>query len=1155
MQRIDGRWVISPQDIVAEFECEHRVSLNAAVSGGALAFTPTADPGLDLLRRLGIEHEQRRLENLPPSWRVVRLPNTQHSLDSYQAGWVQTRQAMAEEVDAIYQAMLFTGDFVGLVDFLVLARDAQGSVLRDGRGRAIYEPIDAKSARSAKRAAALQVGAYALALERLDMPSPQQVHLWLAGDVDWHGPAAPFAAVAQVYAQAVAARLPSLGSIPVPDWAAPREACPRCRFDTWCSAGRSRDRDICLVQGIRAATRERLVSAGLETIDALAVAGPEQRPAQVSQQTFERLQAQAALQVRAEASGTVIVEVTDAAALAELPDRSAGDLWFDMEGDPHAGPNGLEYMFGFCSLNGDDLAFASFEAHDAPSERKAFEAFVDLVTERIATYPQMHVYHYADYERRTLRRLAQQHGTREEQIDRMLREGRLVDLYGIVRRGLRVSTPSLSLKDVEAAYQPGSRDEEVTSAMASVVEYERIIALRAAGLLAEAEQALAAIRAYNERDCASTMQLDTFLRDRIGSAAPVVVDPTPKDDVPEIADPHQELVQALLDGVPPQAEDRTEVQHARALLAAALQYHRREARPAWWELFTLMTAELEDLSEATNACMATQVSATDWSTPPRARRLQRRLTIQCDSDPRTMLEPGGQAFALYEHGVPGMRLVAGSTRGYQLLTIEAIGADDAMVTVVERAGPDGVTWPATPIALLPGPPYDTRSIQRALAVVAARAQAPAGQWSFPPTAWADLLLRRPPRLRSGSLARSGEATSDVVASLMDCEDSYVAVQGPPGTGKTYVGSQAVARLARAGWRIGVVAQSHAVVDHFLHGVRTADASVAIGKEPQQGVDGTHPWHLPSGQQVHTWASATADGYVIGGTAWTFTRESVQALGLDLLVVDEAGQFALANAVACALAARNVLLLGDPQQLPQVSQAAHPEEIETSVLGRIIDDHPTMPPDRGIFLPRTYRMHPRLTRPVSLMQYEGRLEADPVTVRRHLDGIAPGLLPVPVEHIGNTTSCEAEAQAIVQVAQHLIGRAWTGADLTGLHRTRPLVQPDILVVAPYNAQVRLIRWRLDQAGLDRIAVGTVDKFQGREAVIAIVSMTASSAEDIPRGLEFLLSPNRINVAISRAQWASYLVHSPALRLARPSSVEGLRRLGMFIRLIDEATVDT
>jgi len=291
--------------------------------------------------------------------------------------------------------------------------------------------------------------------------------------------------------------------------------------------------------------------------------------------------------------------------------------------------------------------------------------------------------------------------------------------------------------------------------------------------------------------------------------------------------------------------------------------------------------------------------------------------------------------------------------------------------------------------------------------------------------------------------------------------------------------------------------------------------------------------------------------VIGGTTWTFSRESIRDLQLDLLVIDEAGQFALANAIACAQAADKVLLLGDPQQLPQVSQAAHPEGIEQSVLERVITIHATMPRDRGYFLDHTYRMHPAITRAVSKLQYEGRLQSAEVTTLRSLEGCPPGIFSLPVAHQGNTTASPEEAERVVESVQSLLGHEWIDARDERRQPPRGIEQEDIIVVAAYNAQVRLIKRQMEAAGLGRAAVGTVDKFQGKEAALVIVSMATSSSEDLPRGLDFLLSPNRLNVAISRAEWACFIIHSPELLKAQPTSVDGVRRLGQFMDLITHA----
>ena len=1157
-QHLDGHWVVSPQDIVAEFECSHRVALNAALITESLDFTEIPDPALDLLRQQGDRHEETRLHSLLAASRVKQLGSTFHSMEAYSAGWEATRQAMDEEYDAIYQATLFTGDFVGFVDFLILAKDTDGNPLRDATGRLVYEPVDTKSARSAKRSAVLQVGAYADALVQLGRPRPHQIHLWLAGDDDWSGPADPFIAVSALYRGIVQQRLPQLGAVPIPTWASPRESCVRCRFASLCDEGRHTDRDLSLVQGIHSITRQRLLDDGIATIDELASASISQRPARVSVDTYEALTAQADIQVRGDGLTPPLFEITNEHELSLLPPRSSLDMWFDMEGDPYApGPHGLEYMFGFGFLDGEACRFDTFEAHNPEEEKIAFEGFVDEVMRRRGDDPGMHVYHYANYEQRALQRLAQQYGTREAQIDSLLKDGVLVDLYRIVQRGLRFSTESLSLKYIEAVYGITHSDEDVATAMDSVIQYEAYVGLRREGRTDEAEELLTKIRSYNELDCLSTMKLDTWLRTLIPETPIKNADDQASIDdggeATEPADPHAALVDALEADLPSSIDDRSPDDNARALLAAALLYHPRERRPAWWQLFELIKAEPEELERASNVLVTEGGSASEWSKTPRMKKHRRQLELSSmQEDPRLVLEGADSAFLLYDPAPSGMAQPSDSLRGYNPASITSLAS--TYVELEERSGIDDVMWDALPIAVLPGAPYNTTPIRKAIATAATSVlpENNDGAWNFPNTAWADLLLSRSPRSDTGTLPDTNEPISDICDALRESADSYVAVQGPPGTGKTYVGSRAVARLAAEGWRIGVVAQSHAVVDNFLKAVHKFDPSTSVGKEPSGNSPPTLPWHIPN--KVDAWALERTGGYVIGGTAWTFSREAVRNLQLDLLVIDEAGQFALANAIACSLAAQRVLLLGDPQQLPQVSQAAHPEAMERSVLEHIIDGHATMPADRGYFLNRTYRMHPALTEAVSRLQYEGRLLSAAVTEMRHLDGIPPGISPVTIDHHGNTTSSIEEANEVVNLVQRLIGRNWTNARDDQVEPIRPLSEADIIVVAAYNAQVRLIRRQLDDNGFHDIEVGTVDKFQGKEAPVVIVSMATSSAEDLPRGLDFLLSPNRLNVAVSRAEWASFVIHSPGLLTAQPSSVEGVRRLGLFLNLISHAPIN-
>ena len=391
------------------------------------------------------------------------------------------------------------------------------------------------------------------------------------------------------------------------------------------------------------------------------------------------------------------------------------------------------------------------------------------------------------------------------------------------------------------------------------------------------------------------------------------------------------------------------------------------------------------------------------------------------------------------------------------------------------------------------------------------------------------------------------------------EHSYLAVQGPPGTGKTYVASHVIARLvADHGWRIGVVAQSHAVVENVLDAVIGAGLGRdRVGKAVKDASDVERFTFTALARKDHLRQFAddhASHGYVIGGTAWDFCNPTRVARGeLDLLVIDEAGQFSLASTIAVAVSARNLLLLGDPQQLPQVSQALHPEPVDTSALGWVADGHEVLPPEYGTFLAESRRMHPDVAAPVSRLSYENALHSHPIASARRLEGVA-------ARPHGRADRTRRQQHGVDRRGRgRRRDRAVAASGASGQRRSRrpqarcpsparPLTQTDLIVVTPYNAQLATVRAALDAAGLIDVPVGTVDKFQGQEAVVSIVSLAASSADDVPRGLEFLLLKNRLNVAISRAKWAAYLVYSPALLDGLPRRAEGVAQLSAFIRLV-------
>ncbi|MBF1680410.1 MAG: AAA family ATPase [Rothia sp.] len=435
------------------------------------------------------------------------------------------------------------------------------------------------------------------------------------------------------------------------------------------------------------------------------------------------------------------------------------------------------------------------------------------------------------------------------------------------------------------------------------------------------------------------------------------------------------------------------------------------------------------------------------------------------------------------------------------------------------------------------------------------------------SASADLLFRRAPRLKkSDSNAKNAEnlplevdfsgsdlPTVDAVhAAVRALDRSYVAVQGPPGAGKTFLASHVIARLVAEGAKVGVVAQSHAVIENLMLACCARDGFDVSRAVRLRGKSVTPdaPWSEVSDSELVELISGEG-GLLFGGTVWDYVSERrVPAGSLDVLVVDEAGQFSLTNTVAAARAARSVLLLGDPQQLPQVSTGVHPYPVDVSALGWLSDGAAALDPRFGYFLGESWRMDSALCERVSWLSYDGALASAAATAGRALQGVKPGVVSYPVEHAGCSVRSVQEAQAVVDCVRELLGSEWVPA--AGAE-PRPLAAEDCIVVAAYNAQVDCVREALIAADLADssgagVRVGTVDKFQGQEAAVVLVSL-ASSRVDSGRGAGFVLSPNRLNVAVSRGQWRAVLVHSPLVARSVPQDVEEVLALSGFAGLVE------
>jgi predicted RecB family nuclease len=991
--------------------------------------------------------------------------------DGYEAAAQATREAIEDGVDVVYQGVLTEGRWRGVADFLVRTDDGT------------YEALDTKLARSAKPAYILQLCFYNELLGRLQGSEAGRIHVLLGSGERQSFRPQDFDA----YARHVRTRLERfVADAPVTE-PAPCDHCGVCNFLAHCEDWWDQVDHLSRVAGCGSRQIRKLAPAGITTMRALAGANRSDPPPGINPETFEKLHRQAALQLERHDTGKlkfVLLDPLPERGLALLPDPSPGDIFFDIEGNPFWDERGsLEYLWGLLDADG---AFTPLWADDHLSERRAFQGLIDRVHARLVEHPDMHVYHYAAYEVSALRRLAGQYNTREAEVDDLLTRHVLVDLLKVVRGGLAASVPGYGLKEMEV-FLGFDRHAEIRDGGTSIIEHERYIQTRDPAILDT-------IAAYNREDCIATLALrDWLLARREEALKRFGAFPLPEPKVPKPTPPAKQERQQLHDELMNSGDPTLE------FAAGLLDYHDRERKPVWWAFFDRIELSDEELVEDPESIGLLEPTG---PSEPEKQSLRHRFTYPAQEH---KLGLGQRPFD------PATGRGAG----------EIVEFDRESRVVALKRGPSLASTPV-PTALLPGEPYKTKTQEDAIERIAHSLVA--RDLRYPAV---ESVLRRDPFARDVQ-------TTDVIEManlVLSLDGRHLVIQGPPGTGKTWTSGRLIARLIADGKRVGVASTSHKAIHKLLAEIEDAGIDVAGVKKSTGG----NPESVYEGPQITSDddRGACREAPLSGGTAWLYSHGDFDA-SLDYLFIDEAGQVSLADALAMCTAARNLILVGDPQQLAQVLQGSHPDGVEESVLQYLLAGHATIPADRGLFLETTYRLHPDVGGYISEEFYEGRLHSDPSCATRGTP-LGTGLRFCPVEHDGCRQESRAEADRVAAEV-HAICAAGVSDD-------------EIVVVAPYNAQVNLIRDLLPAA----VRVGTVDKFQGQEARVVLYSMASSSGEDIPRGLEFLLSRNRLNVAISRAQCLAYLVCSPRLLDVNCRTIEQMRLANALCRFVEFAEV--
>jgi uncharacterized protein len=1128
MQKSGDQLRFSASDLVGHLDCHHLTALDAAVASGTATRPKIWDPVLETLAERGRAHERQYVEKLKESGlSVVEIEGGGISEPLV----ARTLEAMRSGSAVIYQGALLQDVWSGRAD--ILRRVEVPSDL----GAWSYEVIDTKLARETKGATVLQLSLYSDLLGVAQGRVPE--HMFVVTPGTGFEPEAYRTAEFAAYYRQVKKGLEQFmddGGSPSITYPEPNPHCELCAWRLPCDQRRRTDDHLCLVAGISKIQTNELRAQEVSTLATLAkVPLPlTWKPKRGSASSYERVREQARIQIQGRVSGKPVYEtlaVEKDLGLSRLPAPSIGDVFFDLEGDPFVEDGGLEYLFGY-AFEGRGLQYVGDWAVSRADEKRVFETFVDFAMARWEKYPDFHIYHYAPYEPSALKRLMGRYASRQEEIDRMLHGQVFVDLLQVVRQGIRASVESYSIKELEKffGFNRGTPLRDASRALANIQT-----ALEMADPEAVTQELKDTVTGYNKDDCFSAKALRDWLetiRAELVAKGTVIDRPAPAES--ETSDDRKawqkrvdELVERLTAGIPADVRERTAEQQARWILAHTLDWHGREVKTVWWEYFRLSDLSAEDLLDERAAVSGlTMIGAVGGTNKAPVHRYQFPSQETEFRGGEDLHSAGGEKFG----------------------SVESISLEQRTIDIKKRMDsadlhPEGVF-----AHKVIGTKEQAESLMRIGENVADYGFDGSDRYRVA----RDLLLLCPPRLGTEPMYREGESPSDTAKRIaLHLKGGVLPIQGPPGTGKTHVGARMIATLVKAGKRVGITANSHTVIRRLLDEVVEAAVEVHVSLKCIQKTDKGDATDCISlaKKNAEVFDALHGDAQVAAGTAWLWSVPDAQN-SVDVLFVDEAAQMSLANVLAVSQAAPSLVLLGDPRQLDQPTQGTHPEGTGVSALDYILDGHQTIPSDRGLFLAETWRLHPAICAFTSEVFYESRLVSIPgldlqeIRSKGRISG--SGLRFVPVEHQGNQNSSPEEAEVISKLVADILGSATSWVDRKGVEKAVGL--EDILIIAPYNAQVFDLKDRMPGA-----RIGTVDKFQGQEAPIVIYSMTTSTHADAPRGMGFLYSLNRLNVATSRAKALSILVCSPALFEPECKTPDQMKMANAFCRYLEMATV--
>lgn len=1098
----------SPSELISFYSSSYEFLINKHMkdTNDRYATQDPEDPFLKIIASKGEDHEKEILKDLQnQDLSIVIIEKSDRSTMVN-----DTLEAMKKGFDIIYQGSVSNDHFYGRADFLVKV------LTPSNLGDFSYQVWDAKLSKSIKSEHILQLCCYAEMISDITGNRPEKGYVVTGNKLkeeilfDHY-----FSFYDAVKNEFLKIKKNKTSQTPNPG--------EYTNWGVYTEHAQSVLREIdhlYQIADIRFSQIQKFHDVGINTVSDL-LQKDAKKPNKMEQQTFDRVKKQAKLQKTSLESGKIHYEVLEnedyGTGLFTLPEKSKNDIYFDLESNPLNQEFVLHYLWGFAHEDREG-GFDCWWAHDEEEMKKAFSSFIDWVYDRWLKDKTMHIYHYGPFETSTIKSLMGEFGIKETKVDNLLRNGVFVDLYRVIKQSLCIGAEGYGLKKLEPLFR-NTRINEVQSGQDSTVQYEAWT-VKQDGKDHESSPILKEIWDYNKEDCESLIILATWLRNiqHENNISPI-------SKINEDRTQEPEDIEKLMDELLSNITDSKNKPHAR-LLANLCLYHKRENKPVFWRMFDRLDSTDEDLIDDLDSLGSLESTGKVIEITSRSNGYEYKYDFNQD----TKIKIGDQVIVKQD---PSLRV-----------TVHEIDVDTGTCLLKSTAKELPSFLSLVPFKVVqPGVIEDSiRSI--------ATSYLQSGE--IKPCLENYLNKERPNLKNQGTndLSNWGKDPLESTINITDnLEDGYLCIQGPPGTGKTYVGSKLIANLVSQGHRVGVASNSHKAIDNLLQAV-DADLNDQSIEGRICRINRGHDDFYEKSNRVEVVNSTTnvvftKDLKIFGGTAWAFAHPMFRDQ-LDYLFIDEAGQVSLANLVAMSMSTNNLILMGDQMQLSQPTIGTHPEGTGLSSLDYLLGERPTIPEDIGVLLPKTYRLHPDICDFVSKKVYEGRITSINENKNRVIKPckgseylIPSGIQYIELDHFGNEQASYEEIETIKHITQELLRSQKLG------YEEKNITEKDILIISPYNHQTRLLQ---DSLG-NKYQIGTVDKFQGREAAVVIISMASSDVESSPRGIEFLFEKNRLNVAITRAKSLAIVVGSKNLINVKPMNLKNMALTSFYIDLIN------